>query len=564
MKFSPTCCYSEFPVTNWAFFLKTRYIFTIGGVLSGLGKGITTASVGLLLKQKGYKVTAVKIDPYISLDAGTMRPAEHGETFVTADGAEIDQDVGNYERFLGVNLTRENNITTGKVFQKVIQNEREFHYAGRDAEMFPDVIDEIKKQIYKPAKGFDFCLVEVGGTTGDLENLPFLHAAREISKENPAVFLMVTYLPYLRNVGELKTKPTQHAVTALRSVGIVPDFIITRNEVPLDLPRKETISKRCFVPIDAIFDNPDTDLVYKIAQLFEKEEIADKILRKFKMAVKKTDLKDWNKLVKSLTSSKKVLRIGMLGKYFTHGGGNHKDVYVSVNEAIIHAAGKLGFRPEVVTIDSNLPSGEVEKEIEKQNICCLIVPQGWGSRGTEGILEGVRVAREKKIPYLGLCFGMQMMCIEFSRNVLNKKGANSEEVDSKTPYPIVHIMEDQKEYLAKKQYGGTIRLGEWPCRLTPKTQAASLYEKYWPEMVKKGIVMERHRHRYEFNNAFKAEFEANGVIFSGVSPDGKLIESVELSKDIHPFMMGTQYHPEYASKVLSPHPLFLGLFKACL
>lgn len=544
--------------------MKTKFIFTIGGVLSGLGKGITTASVGLLLKQKGFSVTAVKIDPYVSLDAGTMRPVEHGETFVTADGAEIDQDVGNYERFLGVNLTRKNNITTGKVFQNVIEKERSFAYQGRDAEMFPDVINEIKEQIYKPAEGYDFCLVEVGGTTGDLENMPFLHAAREIGREHPSVYMMVTYLPYLKNVGELKTKPTQHAVAALRGVGIFPDFIITRNEVPLDAASRDTISRRCFVDIDSIFDNPDTDLVYKIVQMFEREKIADKILKKLKVKPRQTDLVSWNKLVKGLTKPKKEVRIGFVGKYFSHGAGTHKDVYVSVNEALIHACGSLSVKPVIVPIDSDVNKGDVAKQIKSSNLCGLIAPQGWGSRGTEGIIEGVKYARENKVPYLGLCFGMQLMCIEFARNVCGLDGANSKEIDPKTPHPVICLMKDQEEYLKKNQYGGTIRLGEWPCLIGSGTILDGLYRRYWPDFVKNGVVMERHRHRFEFNNEYKDQMSKAGLIFSGVSPDGKLVEAVELPKSVHPFMLGTQYHPEYSSKVLTPHPLFLGFVSSCL
>jgi CTP synthase len=544
--------------------MKTKFIFTIGGVLSGLGKGITTASIGLILKQKGFSVTSVKIDPYVSLDAGTMRPVEHGETFVTADGAEIDQDVGNYERFLGVNLTRENNITTGKVFQKVIENERSFKYNGRDAEMFPDVIDEIKAQIYKPAESFDFCLVEVGGTTGDLENMPFLHAAREIGREHPSIYMMVTYLPYLKNVGELKTKPTQHAVAALRSVGIFPDFIITRNEVPLDEASRETISRRCFVDISAIFDNPDTDLVYKIVQLFEKEKIADKILSKLKIKPRPTDLGHWNKLVKGLTKPKREVKIGFVGKYFSHGAGTHKDVYVSVNEALIHACGELSVRPIIVPIDSDVPVGMVEKQITESNVCGLVAPQGWGSRGTEGIIEGAKYARENKKPYLGLCFGMQLLCIEFARNVCGITDANSSEINPKTKNPVIHLMKDQEEYLKKKQYGGTIRLGEWPCEVKNGSLLWDLYHKYWSIGAENNVIMERHRHRYEFNNDYKDLLEQNGLIFSGMSPDGRLVEAVELPKKIHPFMLGTQYHPEYSSKVLTPHPLFMGFVSSCL
>ncbi len=543
--------------------MATRYIFTIGGVLSGLGKGITTASIGLLLKQKGFRVTAVKIDPYISLDAGTMRPAEHGETFVTADGAEIDQDVGNYERFLGINLTRANNITTGKVFQKVIEHERAFRYQGRDAEMFPDVIDEIKRQIYAPARGFDFCLVEIGGTTGDLENLPFLHAVREIGREFSAAYIMVTYLPFLRNVGELKTKPTQHAVSALRSVGIFPDFIITRNEIPLDEPRRETIAKRCFVELSHIIDNPDTDSIYTIPLLFEKEKIADTILKKFRMKPKKTNLAAWKRFSNNIGAPKKTIRIGLVGKYFKHGGANHRDVYVSVNEALLHACGHQAVRAKIIPIDSDTLSSGVDKQLGALNLCGLIAPQGWGSRGTEGIIRGIEYARTKKLPYLGLCFGMQLATIEFARNVLGLKKANSTEIDKNTPGPVIHIMPQQKAYLEKNQYGGTIRLGQWPCVLKKGSLIESIYRKHIPKFTSGQVIAERHRHRYEFNNDYRPQFEEREFIVSGTSPDGQLVEAIELPPQVHPFFIGTQFHPEYQSKVLTPHPIFSEFVTVC-
>lgn len=548
----------------------TRYIFTIGGVLSGLGKGISTASLGLLLKQKGYTVTAVKVDPYISIDAGTMRPVEHGETFVTADGAEIDQDVGNYERFLDVNLTRHNNITSGKIYQAVIDNERSFKYQGRDAEMFPDVIDEIKKQIYDRAKGYDFCLVEIGGTSGDLENMPFLHAAREIGREHPSAYLMVTYLPFLRNVGELKTKPTQHAVAAVRSVGIFPDIIITRNEVPLDKPRRETISKRCFVAEEDIIDNPDTDCIYNIPQLFEKEKLADRLLKKFKMRSPKTNLSSWNRYVTNLVKPKATLKIGMVGKYFKNGGHNHKDVYISVDEALLHAGGKLGYKPEIVPIDSNLSPLDVVRQIEEADLDGLVAPQGWGTRGVEGVIAGIRYARENRLPYLGLCFGMQLATAEFARNVAMLEKANSIEADPHTPHPVVHIMPDQKKYLEQNQYGGTIRLGNWPCVLKTGSliekiyrDHAKLYSQPLKEISGQLQVEERHRHRYEFNSDYKMRLEQAGLIISGTSPDGKLAEAVELPQSVHPFFLGTQFHPEYQSRPMRPHPIFVSFLEAC-
>ena len=536
--------------------MKTNFLFTVGGVLSGLGKGITTASVGLILKSKGFSVTAVKIAPYVSLDAGTMRPAEHGETFVTDDGGEIDQDLGNYERFLGISLTKKHNLTTGKIFQAVINNERNFKYGGRDVEMFPDVINEIKDRIYEIAKGHDFCLIEVGGTTGDLENLPFLHAAREIGRENPTLYIMVTYLPFLRNVGELKTKPTQHAVVALRQVGISPDFIITRNETPIGQEQINTISARCFVdPVD-IIDNPDIDSIARIPLRLAQARIGERILEKLKLKPKVSHLAPWKRYVAGLTNSKKRIKIALVGKYVRHGEHDHKDVYISVLEAVRHASASLGVAVDLIGVDSSEISNQPEKFLS--DVSGIIVPQGWGGRGTEGIITAIKYAREQKLPYLGLCFGMQLATIEFARDVAGMKKANSEEIDPQTPYPVIHLMEHQKEHLAKGHYGGTIRLGAYPCVVKPGTLLAKIYNK-----GKTLTISERHRHRYEFNNEFKEILEAKGLIIGGTSPDGSLVEAIELPSKVHPFFLGTQFHPEYKSRPLDPHPIFIHFLQAC-
>jgi len=539
-----------------------KFIFISGGVLSGLGKGIVSASIGLLLKSQGFKVTAIKIDPYVSVDAGTMRPAEHGEVFVTKDGGELDQDIGHYERFLNIELSRDNNITTGKVFQDVIDKERHFFYQGRDAEMIPDVINQIKKMIYKPSKGFDFSVVEIGGTTGDLENMPFLHAAREIGREFPAVYIMVTYLPFLKNIGELKTKPTQHAVARLREIGIVPDFIVTRNEIPIDKPRIETIAKRCFISEENIIDDPDIEIVYKVPLIFEEKKFADKILRKF--AIKKTgkkDLRDWKRFVSRLEKPKKEIHLALVGKYVTHGSNKHKDVYISVLEAINHAAAFHGLKVKILAIDSEKIEKLSQKKLSERlkEVEGIVVPQGWGSRGVEGKIRAIRYARENKIPYLGLCFGMQMATIEFARNVLGLKSANSTEVNPRTKHQVIHVMPKQKEYLAKKQYGGTIRVGAWPCKLKKGTKLEAVYKKFGQ---RSSLIYERHRHRYEFNNKYKKNFEKFGFVFSGTSPDGKLVEAIEL-KD-HPFFIATQFHPEYLSRPLVPHPIFLSFLESML
>ncbi len=542
-----------------------KFIFVCGGVLSGVGKGIATASLGYLLKEQGYKVTAVKIDPYLNIDAGLMRPAEHGEVYVTEDGGEIDQDLGNYERFLQYSFSKKNNITSGKVYERIISKERQMSYGGRDVEIFPDMINEIKLMIRENIKDEDFVLVEIGGTTGDVENLPFLHAAREIGKESEAVYIMVTYLPFLRSVGELKTKPTQHAVSNLRAVGIVPDFIITRNEIPIDEPRKESIAKRCFIDIENIIDNPDLESIYDIPLRFKHEKFDQKILKLFGLKVKKHNDDKLEKFVKALKSSKKQIKVGIVGKYITHGSGAHMDTYISVLEAIKHAAGELGAKPIITMI----PSESFEKNKKSLNMLkdfdCIIVPQGWGSRGSEGKIKTIEFVRNNKIPYLGLCYGMQMAAIEFARNVLGHKDANSEEVNAKSKNHVIHIMPNQKEYLEKNQYGGTIRLGGWDCVVKEGSLVFNAYKKHSAfKNIKKSLITERHRHRYEFNNVYRDEFEKNGMHISGTSVDGELVEFIELDRKIHPFFVGTQAHPEYKSYLLKAHPLFLELLKAGL
>jgi len=524
-----------------------RYIFIAGGVVSGLGKGITAASIGLLLKSCGFKVNMVKIDPYLNVDAGTMRPAEHGETFVTEDGGEIDQDLGNYERFLNQDFGKDNNITSGKIFKTIIENERAFKYEGRDVEMIPDVPNEVKRRFYEMENGFDFVVVEIGGTTGDIENLPFLYAAREMSRERKTMYVMVSYVPMLRNVGELKTKPTQHAISELRSTGVIPDILITRSETGLDRPRRETLARRCFLEDDAIFDAPDCQSIYEVPLVLKKQGILKKIFKHFKIKSRKCDLADWKKLL--IKRPGKPIKIALIGKYVRHGKGNHKDVYVSVLEAIKHGAIANKINIKVEAIDSN-----DFKVSDLKNYQGIVAPQGWGSRGVEGIIKAIKFARENKIPYLGLCFGMQMAVVEFARDELKLNKANSEEVDAKTKYPVIHVMPDQKKYLEAHQYGGTIRLGSWPCKIKKGTLLEKIYGV--------GLVSERHRHRYEVNNEFRERLEKAGMVISGTSPDGKLVEAIEL-KD-HPFFVGTQFHPEYKSRPLDPHPIFVEFVKSMI
>ncbi len=542
-----------------------------------MGKGIVCSSIGLLLKSCGFEVGHIKIDPYLNVDAGTMRPAEHGEVFVTDDGGEIDQDLGNYERLTNKSFSKDNNITSGKVYQAIINKERAFGYEGRDVEMIPDVPNEIRRRFYDLEQKCDFMVVEIGGTTGDIENLPFLYAAREVGRERPAMYVMVSYIPYLKNVGELKTKPTQHAISQLRLTGIIPDILITRGEFPLDKPRLETLGRRCFLEDDAMFDNPDADSIYQVPIILEKQGLTKKIFKHFKIPARHPNLKEWNKFLSNISGAEKELTIALVGKYVRHGSGLHRDVYISVLEALRHAGVVNKVKVKVTAIDSTTLD---ISELIKCRPDGIVIPQGWGSRGVEGKIAAIKYAREKKIPYLGLCFGMQMAVIEYARDMAKLAGANSEEADPKTKYPVVHIMPDQKKYLEAHQYGGTIRLGSWDCLVLKGSILEAAYEKYGREpntisnfkflisnQLSKSkfqkVIHERHRHRYEVNNDYREKLEKAGLVISGTSPDGKLVEAIELPKKVHPFFVGTQFHPEYKSRPLSPHPLFVEFVRCC-
>jgi len=536
-----------------------KYIFIVGGVMSGVGKGITCAAIGRILVGKSYHVSAIKIDPYINLDAGTMNPIEHGEVFVTEDGDETDQDVGNYERFLNRNISRENYMTTGRVYSAVIERERNLGYGGKCVQVVPDIPNEVIRRIKNAAKNdkAEIMLIEIGGTVGEYENLLFLEAARmmHLSEPENVLFIMVSYLPVPSIIGEMKTKPTQHAVRALNSAGIQPDFIVARSVAAVDAPRRRKLAVFCNIQESDVISAPDIKSIYDVPVNFEKDNIGERILEKFGLPRKKKDLIDWRKMVKKIKDAKKIVNIAIVGKYFSTGDFCLSDSYISVIEAIKHAGGANNIKPVLHWLNC--------EDVEKQGIRILkkydgiIVPQGWGSRGAEGKIKTIRYCRENNVPYFGLCYGMQMAVIEFARHVLNFKGANSEEVDAKTPYPVIHIMPGQKELLVKKQYGGTIRLGGWPCKIVPGTHLASAYAK----LGKKGTISERHRHRYEFNNDYREQFEKAGLKVAGTSPDGKIVEAVEITK--HPFFIGTQFHPEYISRPLDPHPLFVEFIRVC-
>jgi len=535
-----------------------KYIFVIGGVLSGLGKGIAVSSIGLLLKSRGYRVTALKIDPYVNVDAGTMNPTEHGEVFVTQDGLETDQDIGNYERFLNTDLTRDNYMTTGAVYLSVIQRERNLEYGGRCVEVVPHIPEEVihRIKIAGQKTKSDFVLIEIGGTVGEYQNLLFLEAARMMKLNLPGqvACVLVSYLPIPSKIGEMKTKPTQYAVRTLNSAGIQPDILLCRAEKLLDKPRREKLEIFCNMSPGSVFAAVDVDNIYQVPINFDQEGVASRLLRVFGLKPKKKNFQSWRNLVRSMLTAQKKVKIGIVGKYFATGNFTLADSYISVIEALKHAAWSQGYQPELQWINSEDYEKSKSSITELKNYDGIIVPQGWGSRGSEGKIMAIKYLRENKIPYLGLCYGMQMAVVEFARNVLGLKRANSLEIDPQTPHPVIHIMPEQQKYLAKKQYGGTIRLGNWPCRLSSGTQTAKAYENI-------RTVQERHRHRYEFNLSYKKKFEAKGLTISGTSPDGRLVEAVEISD--HPFFIGTQFHPEYKSKPENPHPLFIEFVKAC-
>ena len=539
---------------------NTKYIFVVGGVMSGVGKGVTTASIGAILQSRGYKVSAIKADPYINVDAGTMNPIEHGEVFVTEDGDETDQDIGNYERFLNSNIYRENYMTTGRVYQTVIQKERNLEYKGKCVQVVPHVPMEIRDRIEKAVEktGAEIMVIEIGGTVGEYENLLFLEAARFMHFEDPGSvqFVIVSYLPIPAKVGEMKTKPTQHAVRSLNGAGIQPDFIVARSRVHIDEPRRKKLALNCNVAMDSVISAPDVESIYDVPVNFEKDGLGDMILKNLGLKPRKKDLKEWEAMVKKSKSAKKEVYIGVVGKYFATGDFSLSDSYISVIEAIKHACTANNVKPKLDWISAEDLEKNGVKSLKKYD--GIIVPQGWGGRGREGKIKAIEFCRTNKKPYFGLCYGMQMAVIEFARNACKLKGADTEEANPNTPYPVIHIMPEQKELLAKKQYGGTIRLGGWPCKITKGTHLAKAYVK---KFGKTDVISERHRHRYEFNNEYREILEKHGLTIAGTSPDGKIVEAVEITN--HPFFVGTQFHPEYISRPLDPHPLFVEFVRVC-
>ncbi len=530
--------------------MATKYIFFTGGVVSSVGKGVTAAALGRTLKERGFRVAVQKLDPYINVDPGTMSPYQHGEVYVLDDGAETDLDLGHYERFINIRLNRVCNFTTGQVYAEVIQKERRGDYLGGTIQVIPHITNEIKRRIGLVEKEMkaDIVMLEVGGTVGDIESLPFLEALRqlrtEVGREN-TFFIHVTWLPYIGATEELKTKPTQHSVAELRSIGISPNMIIARSDFPIEDELCDKIALFCDVDKRAVVPMVTTKILYEVPLLLEKLGVGEYVLEKLGLqAREKPDWKPWEKLVEEVNKpNKPEVKIALVGKYV-----ELHDAYMSVREALKHAALAQGVELHIDWIHSaDLEKGKGWELVKGAD--GVIVPGGFGSRGIEGKIMAAKYARENKVPYLGLCLGMQLMCVEFARNVLCHEDANSTEFDRSTTYPVIDLMIEQRSIT---DMGGTMRLGSYPCVLQPGTKAGAAYNK--PQ------IDERHRHRFEFNNSYREEFEKAGMVFSGISPDGKLMEISEL-KD-HPYMIASQFHPEFLSRPNHPHPLFVGLVKA--
>lgn len=552
---------------------NTKYIFVSGGVISGLGKGITTASLSLLFKSCGYKVAPLKSDMYLNLDAGTMNPLEHGEVFVTDDGMETDEDLGHYERFISQGLEgKKSYLTMGQIYSDVIKRERSLGYDGKCVEGHIHIPEEIIRRIKVVGKDSEIVIVEVGGTVGEYQNMMFYEAIRRLTHQNPAdtTLVHVVYLPVPKFLGEMKSKPAQASIYELYKLGIHPDFVVCRSEIGIDDKRRRTMSFNTGVREENIISAPDLDSVYKVPLVFRDQNLHVRLQERLGLTVRPLNLGDWEKFVDKLESTNKnskEIKVAIAGKYFASGDYALEDSYVCVVEAVKHACWKLGFKPviqwfNIEDFEDDKKRVGLEKTL-KDEYHGIIIPQGWGSRGVEGKIRAVEFARKEKIPFLGLCFGMQMAVIEYARNVLGLKSANTLEADPTTPDPVIYIMPDQEKSLKEKNYGGTIRLGSWPCKVSTGSVIEQSYIKYASDSISGGVINERHRHRYEVNNDYKKALANAGLVFSGTSPDGKLAEAIELPKSTHPFFVGTQFHPEYKSRPLLPHPLFCAFIEAC-
>ncbi len=535
----------------------TKYIFITGGVVSSLGKGIAASSLAAILEDRGLKVTMTKLDPYINVDPGTMSPFQHGEVFVTEDGAETDLDLGHYERFLKTTMTKKNNFTTGQVYEEVLRKERRGEYLGATVQVIPHITDEIKRRVYASAEGMDVAIIEVGGTVGDIESLPFLETIRQIGVDlghDRAIFIHLTLVPYIKSAGEIKTKPTQHSVKDLRTIGIQPDILICRSELPIPKAERRKIALFTNVAENAVISAIDADTIYRIPLLLNEQGLDDIVVDKLRLDVPKADLSAWEKVVDGLIHPTDSVKIAIVGKYV-----DHTDSYKSLNEALIHAGIHTRFKVEIQYVDSE----EIEEQgvTQLKNVDAILVPGGFGERGVEGKIATVRFARENKIPYLGICLGMQSAVIEFARNVVGLEGAHSTEFLPDSPHPVIGLITEWKDEDgqlevrdADSDLGGTMRLGAQKCRLNSESLAFQVYQK--------DVITERHRHRYEFNNRYLEAFEQAGIRFSGKSIDGRLVEVVEIAG--HPWFLACQFHPEFTSTPRKGHPLFSGFIMAAV
>ncbi|MGB3766721.1 MAG: CTP synthase [Phormidesmis sp.] len=528
----------------------TKFVFVTGGVVSSIGKGIVAASLGRLLKSRDYSVSILKLDPYINVDPGTMSPFQHGEVFVTEDGAETDLDLGHYERFTDTSMSRLNSVTTGAIYQSVINKERRGDYEGRTVQVIPHVTDEIKSRIHRVARNRnpDVVIIEIGGTVGDIESLPFMEAIRQFKQDvgrHDAIYIHVTLIPWIPAAGELKTKPTQHSVKELRSIGIQPDILVCRSEQPISIEMREKISSFCNVPLNCVIPAQDAPSIYEVPLYMEQEGLAEQSLSLLDLEMRSPDLTQWSTLVDRLYSPERTLEIAVVGKYV-----QLNDAYLSVTEALRHAGTNYRTDVKIRWVDSeDLENEDPAKHFE--GVAGIVVPGGFGARGIDGKISTIEYARQQKIPFLGLCLGMQCLVIEWAKNIAKLESSNSSEFDAEAENQVISLMPEQEDVVDR---GGTMRLGLYPCRLEENTLARKLYDKE--------VIYERHRHRYEFNNAYRNLFLETGYMVSGTSPDGRLVEIVELPS--HPFFIACQFHPEFQSRPNTPHPMFLGLIEAAL
>ena len=526
---------------------NTKYIFVTGGVVSSLGKGITAASLGRLLKSRGYRVTIQKFDPYINVDPGTMSPYQHGEVFVTDDGAETDLDLGHYERFIDINLSKNSNTTTGKIYQSVINKERRGDYLGGTVQVIPHITNEIKERVFRVGQqdNADFVITEIGGTVGDIESLPFLEAIRQVKKDvgkNDVLYIHVTLVPYISAAGELKTKPTQHSVKELRSIGISPDIIVCRSEKPISKEMREKMAMFCDVDPDAVIQNLTARSIYEVPMLMEEQGLDTIVLRKLEMEDKPKDMQGWHDMVaRILKKYDKKVTIAVVGKYVAL-----QDAYISITESLRHAAVANEAELDIHWVNAEeIEADDTDMAKVMAGVDGILVPGGFGNRGIEGKIKAIQYAREHKIPFFGICLGMQCAVIEFARHVCGMADANSSEFNPNSAHPVIDLMPEQ---LDVEDLGGTMRLGLYPCKVYPDTLTSKAYNAE--------LIYERHRHRYEFNNAFREEFVGKGLVLGGTLPNGRLVEIVELPESEHPWFLGAQFHPEFKSRPTNPHPLF--------